>query len=337
MGAGEMNAVTVSVIMPNYNYGPFLDESFSSLLRQTFKDFEVIFIDDGSSDDSRKIAESYIDKFAGRLIVICQQNQGVYHARNAGLKCAIGKYIAFFDADDIWPPESLDERVAFLNDNPDMGIVYSNVEFFHSDSGRAIGLSYGPKTSHQPFTGDILVPLFVRDNFVNNVTPMMRREVFDKVGYFDENFKVGGDYDYWLKAASDFTYGYIPEILCRQRRHSMNLTFKELSQGWARLRIIRNILRYAPRIRNLIGEREISDKWYAAYYRLGMALILEDKKSRGRKFLKRALRINSNPFKSKIYAYYALSFVPCIKKIKELRQNIRQRRSKKKMARLARG
>src|SRR5262245_58814803 len=110
---------TVSVIIPNYNYGRFLREALDSALNQTLPPLEVIVVDDGSTDESPEILESYGD----RIRVIRQKNQGVGIARNTGAEAARGELLAFLDADDYWFPQKLEKQVEKINSDPELGMV----------------------------------------------------------------------------------------------------------------------------------------------------------------------------------------------------------------------
>ena len=117
----------ISVIVPTYNYAHFIGDCLDSIFAQTYKDFEVIVIDDGSTDDTARVLE----KYKGEIRYIYQENKGLPAARNTGIKAAQGEYLAFLDSDDLWLPEKLGEQVLFLRNEADMGIIFSDASAFN--------------------------------------------------------------------------------------------------------------------------------------------------------------------------------------------------------------
>jgi len=313
----------VSIIVPNYNYGRFISETLRSILRQTFTDYEVIVIDDGSTDNSRDVVDHMASDFGERLTYIYQNNQGVSAARNKGIKTARGQYIAFIDADDIWLIDTLGKLVNFLENNPNISMVYGNTEFFDSSTYKSLGFDHGNNSLKIPYTGKCIDQLFIRGNFIPIMTTLTRREVFNSIGFFDVRFRVGEDLDMWLRLTASYEIGYINEVLCRVRRHGNNLTFNYLEDIKVEIIRTRKVLRMNPRLKEFLGEDIITKKWYLAYYHLGMQLILKSDRKKGRRWLKKALKLNLNPFINKIYIYYCLSYLPFIGIIDKARQSWR--------------
>ncbi len=316
----------VSIIIPNYNYGIFIAKTLDSVLAQTFQEYEVIVIDDGSTDHSLKVIKSFSEKFDGKLVLLTQQNKGVYAARNLGLRHAQGEYIAFLDADDIWFPELLEESVNLLEANPDFHLVYSNTEYFDSKTGLAKGLNFDERSGKIPVTGKCVDKLFTQGNFVPLMSVVMRRDVIDSVGYFDEKLRVAADYEFFMRVSSTFPVAYTGKVLVRVRRHGNNLTNKSLLQAKANLRVIRNILRFDASLSTKLSKAELDQKWYQAYYALGFNLILNGYQRRGRLMLNRAFRINKSIWHNKIVLYFFLSFMPAIKWISACRKVLQHSR-----------
>src|SRR5579864_8740685 len=115
-------APQVSVVIPAYNAARFLGDAIQSVLNQTYSNFEVVVVNDGSTDDT----ESVVRSFGDRLFYVKQANKGVSAARNEGIKRARGQYVAFLDSDDVWLPTKLAEQIPFLEQNPEVGLVYSD-------------------------------------------------------------------------------------------------------------------------------------------------------------------------------------------------------------------
>jgi len=178
----------VSVIIPTYNRGWVLREAVDSVLGQDFKDFELIVVDDGSTDNTRQILKSYDQD----LIVLRQSNRGVSAARNRGIAAARGRLLAFLDSDDLWLPRKLSSQVDFFNLNP-AALINQTEEIWIRN-----GVRVNPKTRHHKFSGMI----FEKSLALCLVSPsavMMKRSLFDEVGLFDEDLPACEDYDLWLR------------------------------------------------------------------------------------------------------------------------------------------
>ena len=178
----------VSVIIPTYNRGWVLREAIDSVLAQDFKDFELIVVDDGSTDNTGQILDSYDQD----LVVIQQPNKGVSAARNRGIAAAKGRLIAFLDSDDLWLTRKLSRQVDFFNSNPAVLINQTEEIWIRN------GVRVNPKTRHHKFSGMI----FEQSLDLCLVSPsavMMKRSLFDEVGLFDEDLPACEDYDLWLR------------------------------------------------------------------------------------------------------------------------------------------
>ncbi|MCA9407841.1 MAG: glycosyltransferase [Candidatus Omnitrophica bacterium] len=318
----------VSIIIATYNYRKYLQESLESILKQTFTDYEVLVVDDGSTDNTDQLIAQFQKKFQGRLRYHYQENQGVYAARNVGLNLARGEFIGFLDADDIWHKTLLENFVRYLDKNENKAFVYSNVEFFDSKTNKKVAHRFGEGSNKKPYTGRCVDQLFQNGNFIPFSANLARQDVLQKVGKFDRELRVGGDYDYWMKLTSRFDIGYIPKILCRMRRHETSLSFKGLTQAKAQLRINKNILKYSPEIKKRIGEEALQQKWFKTYYALGTSLILNNQGREGRENLRKALEYKVNPFANKLWLYYVISYFPVIDLLKKFRGQWHKKREK---------
>lgn len=205
----------VSVIIPAYNSMTYLPKTLESVLQQTFTDFEVSIINDGSSDN---IVEWALQITDARVRLISQPNQGVSVARNTGITHAQGEYIAFLDADDLWEPSKLEKQVRCLEDNPAVGLVYTWTNFI-DESDNPTGVSI---VSHAE--GNVWEQIVVRDMISTGSSPMIRRECFASVGVFDANISIGEDRDMWSRIAARYPFAVVKEPLTLYRRHSRNTT-----------------------------------------------------------------------------------------------------------------
>ncbi len=207
----------VSVIIPAYNSARFLPETIESVLAQTYKDYEIIVVDDGSTDNTREILAPYFDK----IKYIYQQNQGAAKARNTAIKHSQGEYIAFLDADDVWLPEKLHIQVDYLNNNPEIAMVYSLSLSINID-----GKQIGKKSRHRNlYSGDIFNKLFVK-NFFTTSTVVVRKRVLNTIGLFDESLINSQDRDLWLRITREFRVSGIDKHLCKYRQTPGSLSKK---------------------------------------------------------------------------------------------------------------
>jgi glycosyltransferase involved in cell wall biosynthesis len=195
----------VSVIIPVYNGARYLREALESVFAQTYRPFEVIVVDDGSSDDSGKIAQSFPD-----VRYIHQANQGVAAARNNGIEAARGEFLAFIDQDDLWTPEKLKLQIACLLNNPDLGYTLTQQRFF-LDPGAALPGWFRKELLNLVHTGWVLGTLVVR------------RAVFDTVGNFATGYTAASDGDWFFRAkAAGISMEVVPELLLLKRIHGAN-------------------------------------------------------------------------------------------------------------------
>jgi len=207
--------LTVSVIIPTYNRAHFLGETIQSVLNQTYQDFEIIIVDDGSTDKTEELVKSFSD---GRLRYIkLGKNTGSSAApRNAGLKVASGKYIALLDSDDTWLPKKLELEVEVFDTHPSVGLIYADYTYFGSRDGpKKTGFEGVPLVS-----GYGLKNLFLSgmQYIIATCTVLVRKSCLEKVGLFDESM-IQCDLDMWLRIAAHFEIDYINTPLAKYRLH----------------------------------------------------------------------------------------------------------------------
>ena len=197
----------VSIIIPAYNAEKYIQRALESALAQTYKDIEIIVIDDGSTDKTAEIIKTYQDP---RIIYIFQKNQGQGPARNNGIKKSQGEYITFLDADDYYFPEKVEKQVRFLENHSEYQAVYCNALHFYS----AHPLVFFKK-KHNYHSGDIFKDL-LESSYINLNTIMVSRQILDKAGLFNENRYCPEDWELWLKISrAGFQFGYLDEDLVK--------------------------------------------------------------------------------------------------------------------------
>ncbi|MBL8495637.1 MAG: glycosyltransferase [Rhodocyclaceae bacterium] len=216
----------VSIIVPAYNAETYLRETLDSALGQTYSNCEIIVVDDGSTDSTLAILAEYGEK----IRVIRQQNRGSACARNAGVAAAHGEWIAFLDADDIWLPEKTAKQIASCGE----------FAISHTDS-----VCFGETLEHEllrssfepPYAGKVLKQLLVI-NFITNSTVMVRRDVFNRFGGFDETYVTCEDWALWLRICAENELGYLSDPVVRYRFHKKSKSTMSRRTLIARLRIL---------------------------------------------------------------------------------------------------
>jgi glycosyltransferase involved in cell wall biosynthesis len=215
----------VSVIIPSFNRSNFLRSAIESVLKQTFQDFEIIVVDDASTEDVLGIVQGFCDK---RIKYIRHEtNKGEAGARNTGLTHSRGEFIAFLDDDDEWFPEKLGLQVAKLEDSlPGTGLIYTGI------------LAIDPINNRRwqvipSYRGNTYQELMKKNIIVTPSTVLLKKECTETVGLFDSNIAYGLDYDYWIRIAKNYVFEYIPEPLVKYRVHDNRLStnFELLAQG----------------------------------------------------------------------------------------------------------
>lgn len=213
---------TVSVIMPCWNREQYIGEAIESVLAQSYTDFELIVVDDGSTDASRERVGSFDDP---RLHLVAIEHQGISAAMNAGLVAARGRLIARLDSDDWWLPEMLETQVAVLEARPEIGLVYAKGECTDS-AGNSLEMTWGYPLRYP----DQTFRSMVYNDSTCNITVVCRRECFERVGNFDESLQTSEDLDMWLRVARHFDFAFTDQVLARIRLHGTSIT-GEVSTG----------------------------------------------------------------------------------------------------------
>lgn len=211
-----MSNPLVSIIIPAFNAEKYIKETIKSALSQTYKNIEVIIVDDGSKDKTKNIVQSIQDP---RLNYFYQNNKGQSAARNAGIKIAKGEYIAFLDADDLFLPKKIEKQVNFLEDNPDCGVCYCKIYHFFDD--RNDKLFYNPTPNYSGFIFDKLL----ENSVVNPLAAVLRKEYLDKYGGFNDDWRRCDEQYLWLKLAfNKVKFCYLDEVLAYYRINKSSLS-----------------------------------------------------------------------------------------------------------------
>ena len=195
----------VSVVVASFNGERFLRETLESVFAQDYDPFEVVFVDDGSSDGTAEIARSF------PLRYVYQENAGLPAARNAGVALARGELIAFVDDDDLWPETKLRLQASYLEDHPDVGCVLGRNEWIVEDGVEP------PKLERDPIFDEL--------GGIQLVTMMIRRSAFEALGGFDPSYRYAEDRDLFVRMREHgIEYAVLPELVLSKRLHGQNMT-----------------------------------------------------------------------------------------------------------------
>ena len=208
----------VSVIIPTYNRAAWVAEAVVSVLAQTYRNLELIVVDDGSTDATLEA----LARFFGQIKLLRQpQSQGVSAARNLGATVARGKWLAFLDSDDLWRPEKLARQINYLREHPGLRLCQTEEIWVRN------GVRVNPPDTHRKVAGDIFLPSLERC-LVSPSAVIMQRWLFEEMGGFDEALPAAEDYDLWLRISWRYPVGLVPEPLVIKRGGHAD----QLSRQW---------------------------------------------------------------------------------------------------------
>jgi glycosyltransferase involved in cell wall biosynthesis len=273
-----VNHPKVSVIIPVFRVEKYIYLTLKSVFEQTFQDFEILIIDDGSPDTSIDICKKFEDH---RLKIIRQSNRGLSSARNTGIRNSLGEFIAFLDGDDLWLPDKLEKHLNHLASAPDVGISFCRSELV-DEKGNPLGTFLMPKLKELN-TYDLLCGNPVG----NGSAAVVRREVLDAIRYqnsssdfpeyfyFDENFRRSEDIELWLRIiiSTPWKIEGIPDVLTLYRVNDIGLSSSLYQQLESWNQVLEKTHLYAPLI---ISQWENISRAYQLQYLSRRAITLKD-------------------------------------------------------------
>jgi len=254
-----MKSPRVSVVVASRNYGQYIREALDSVRNQTFRDFELIVIDDGSTDDTESIVRPYLSDPRFRYIRCDRLGQS--RAKNLGYGLTSGEFVAYLDADDVWLPEKLDRQVRLIDANPKVGLVYSRRRMIAPD-GRMIVTP--PIKLHR---GQLLDRLLVQNSICFS-TILIRRSVLEHVGAFDTSLELGIDYELWLRVGMHYEFDYVDDVLVKYRTGHGNLSTRLSDRMVSCISVIRRFLDRRGGIAHL-QQKQVSETWASTFRSMG--------------------------------------------------------------------
>ncbi len=230
----------ISVIIPTFNSSKYISRAIGSVISQTYRPFEVIVIDDGSTDATNSVLGGYIR--SGGIKYFYQENKGPGAARNLGIKNSSGEFVAFLDADDVWLPEKLEKQMN-LFENPAVGLIYSDMEFF----GDKFPFKRYSEMAKRFYRGRVFGKLLLR-NFIPVSSVIVRRSVIERYGLFTEEKQSYAieDYEMWLRIARATEVDFILDPLVKYRVHECQIS-KDHEDTYRKLvYLYKNLVFHAP-------------------------------------------------------------------------------------------
>ncbi len=294
----------VSVIIPTYNRACSIRRSVQSVLNQTFNDFEVIIIDDGSTDDTKKVLKNFYDK---RIRYFgFKYNRGAAIARNIGIKFANGYFISFQDSDDEWLPRKLEKQINIFKEvPPNVGVVYSG--FWKVKGGKKI---YIPRSSVVEREGDIHNEL-LKENFITLQAVVIRKECFCRAGLFDESLKRFSDWELLIRISKYYKFKYIKEPLVKVFYTPSSIS-SDIEAYIKANEIIIN--RYYPEMKSY--KKALAKR----YYMMGHYLYKKGKVKKGRKYFLVSIKTYPLHVKSYILFFITICGVSFYKKLSRIKK-----------------
>lgn len=309
----------VSAIIPTYNSVKYIVEAIDSVLVQICKDFEIVIVDDGSTDATKIAAAKYTQEYPDKIKYFYQQNQGPGAARNRGLQEARGEYVAFLDADDALTENSLEKRIQFLERHKEADLVFTD---YNIDVGKKQTINARLKNEEfLPYFKDAIATQekneivfnakFYKHYFSYSPLPiwtgtvMMRKRVVDKVGLFRTDISVGEDADYWLRIAKQCKVGYIDEPLAIYQYSNSTLTKQTEKYSLDTIKLYGEL--YTNNKEPLI-KRAARKRLADSYYWIGNYYRTTGKTREARKCFAKSIGynlFNFSPYKGLISTFYA--------------------------------
>jgi glycosyltransferase involved in cell wall biosynthesis len=255
----------ISVVIPAYNASKTIQETIESVLKQTFTDFELIVINDGSQDATLDVVDRIRDH---RLKVFSYANAGVSASRNRGLAKAVGEFISFLDADDLWTPDKLEAQWQALQANPQAAVAYSWTDYI-DEFGQLLHPGNYPKV-----IGDVYSELLLHNFLENGSNPLIQREALNKVGGFDESLFGPEEWELFIRLAARYPFVVVPRSQILYRLSTTSISFNLARQEAQCLQVIERAFNQAPQSLAHLKPRSLCNLYQYLLFR-GLAGPLE--------------------------------------------------------------
>lgn len=286
----------MSVVIATYNRARFLPETIESVLKQRFRDFELIVVDDGSTDETREVLRSYGD----RVRSFYQENRGPSAARNLGIRQARGQWIAIQDSDDLCTPDHLEVLFGFAEKNPGLGMVFANGAYLGGPEHNRETIIPEEKSRRLAQQGVKLADLFDK-SIVRLQAALISREYLEAIGGLDENLHICMDLDLAFRLFMRYPVTYLDRVVFLYRKHEGNIGRNQELRLLENIRVIEKLLREFPESRDLLGMRRIAHRMAYRYYRLAKGRWKAGDRGGAREAIRKATSICPFSLKYRLY------------------------------------
>ena len=289
---------SVSVVIATYNRADLLPETIDSVLNQRFQDFELIVVDDGSTDNTREVLRRY----EPRVRYLYQENRGPSAARNLGVRHAKGAWIAIQDSDDLCAPEHLAALHGYVQSHPECGMVFGNGAYLGGKEHNREPIVPLDKSRRLAQNGVRLVDHFEK-SIVRLQASLISKRCYDALGGHDESLWLCMDLDLSFRLFMSYPVAYIDQVVFLYRRHQGNISRNEELRTLENIRAIEKLLKDYPQARQLLGQTTIDRRVAYRYYRLAKGRWKRNQCAEARSTLRQAIALRPYALK---YRYYQL-------------------------------
>ena len=316
MNEPDESAPAASVVIPAYNAERFIGEAINSVLGQTYRDFEVIVVDDGSTDKTAEVVKAYEE-----VRYLYKENGGTASARNRGIEASRGRYVAFLDADNLWEPAKLEAQMALFEHQPSLAWSYTDSLVVDERKERSV---YRKSQLVGRPEGDVLERL-IHGNFMPPSTVVVARGVLEEMGGFDESYlhRISEGWELWTRIAAQYPVGYVHRPLAKTRQHAYRKTgTMDLEHAYrSRKAIVEKAVRRDPD--RLAGRRRSA--LASLCLNIGRRYLDREERAASRRFFWQALRYR--PAHLTAWLYLGASFMPrpLLRSLGRLRALLRER------------
>lgn len=287
------NRPTVSVIIPTYNRARLLPRAINSVLNQTYRDFELIVVDDASADNTIEVVKQFQEKDDRIKYLKHSEHKGGSGARNTGIKASAGEYIGLLDDDDEWLPGKLEKQMNKLeNSSLKVGVVYSGFFYVSEKNGKIV-------SEVIPLLRGEVYANLLKSCILGSPTPLIKKKCFQKVGFFDETLPSCQDWDMWIRLSKYYDFDFVPDILAKHHVHGGQISVDLNAKIVAREKLIEKYL---------VDLSKNSQAFSAVLKRLGILYFLAGNQGKGRKYFLKSIK--QKPFQKGSYIHFFLSFLP---------------------------
>jgi len=286
----------VSVVIATYNRARLLPETIDSALGQRFTDFEVIVVDDGSTDDTRQVLSPY----GARIQYLYQENRGPSAARNLGVRHANGSWISIQDSDDLCAPNQLASLYGHAQKHADCGMVFANGAYLGGPKHNRKTIIPASKSRRLAEHGVRLEDLFDK-SIVRLQAALISKACYDQVGGHDESLRISMDLDLSFRIFNRYPVAYLDEVVFFYRKHEGNTSGNLELRLSENIRVIEKLLAENPQAEATLGKRRVAARLAYRYYRLAKGRRQKGEEDKSREALREAIRLRPLCAKYRLY------------------------------------